>query len=424
MTNTIKLQIRKPNDSGNFWEVNIKSDLIRNGGNHAVYSDRRAKDPIHSAITVWFRDNLKRKCTRYRDFRLPTGDFTKVMHIGSCAIAIGRKGNRLTLNGQVESLSTISTALARVAYKAVFEKNAGKLLQTLFKTLSMPEDVKYCLENRVPFHFYDNFTKTSVRLKAQQINDNEIAIEVSDGIWGTMSLKELESYCAFYLHGKKRSKKWMFVSPDLLYERTVGSKPKVSDMKLMVEFLKQNRQQDIVEARARRLVREMVAQYPDRLSVEYDNEIPAEMIVNGKGWDWKLTNSSYKSDIQKVSTYVWQPKLTKSSLENQILAWEEEVKKSETLNAQNKLLFDTANLDPKEVFEPQKLPPKPNDKPTWKGPICIDNMSTGSSLGDQFVTRALALLNDTMTVKIVNTIQRYLITDEDTCRYGDMNEMP
>ena len=51
-------------------------------------------------------------------------------------------------------------------------------------------------------------------------------------------------------------------------------------------------------------------------------------------------------------------------------------------------------------------------------------MSGGSSLGDQFVTRALALLSDTMTIKIVNTIQRYLSTDEDTFRYGDDNEMP
>ena len=47
--------------------------------------------------------------------------------------------------------------------------------------------------------------------------------------------------------------------------------------------------------------------------------------------------------------------------------------------------------------------------PMWRGPICIDNMARGSSVGDQFVARALALLNDTVTVKIVNTIGRFLL---------------
>ena len=49
-------------------------------------------------------------------------------------------------------------------------------------------------------------------------------------------------------------------------------------------------------------------------------------------------------------------------------------------------------------------------------------MAKGSSLGDQFATRALALINDTHTIRIVNTIKRYLITDENTNR-KDFDEM-
>jgi len=36
-------------------------------------------------------------------------------------------------------------------------------------------------------------------------------------------------------------------------------------------------------------------------------------------------------------------------------------------------------------------------------------MAGGSSLGDQFAARALALLNDRHTITIVNTIKRYLL---------------
>ena len=52
----------------------------------------------------------------------------------------------------------------------------------------------------------------------------------------------------------------------------------------------------------------------------------------------------------------------------------------------------------------------------WKGPICIDNMQSGSSIGDQFVARALAFLNDTMTVSRVSTIKRYLTNEPDSIR--------
>ena len=56
-------------------------------------------------------------------------------------------------------------------------------------TLQLPENVKYCLENKVPYHWYELLEygedPIQVRLNCQQIGDNEIAIEVSDGVWGT-----------------------------------------------------------------------------------------------------------------------------------------------------------------------------------------------------------------------------------------------
>ena len=42
------------------------------------------------------------------------------------------------------------------------------------------------------------------------------------------------------------------------------------------------------------------------------------------------------------------------------------------------------------------------------GPICIDNMTKNSSVGDQFAARTMALFNDKLTVSLVNTIKRYL----------------
>ena len=48
--------------------------------------------------------------------------------------------------------------------------------------------------------------------------------------------------------------------------------------------------------------------------------------------------------------------------------------------------------------------------PYWAGPICIDNLSSGASVGDQFAARAFACMNDVMLVKLVSTVRRYIDT--------------
>ena len=155
----------------------------------------------------------------------------------------------------------------------------------------------------------------------------------------------------------------------------MGKTPSESELKVMIAFLMQNRTKDLVEARALELVADMLIQHKGRLFAEYEGETLVTLYVRGKDFDWKLTNNKYKSEIQMVSTFVWQP----NSLEHDAVG-------------------------------------------DWKGPICIDNMAGSSPLGDQFATRALALLNDSFTITIVNTISNYLIAKPNEYR-ADFNEM-
>ena len=148
---------------------------------------------------------------------------------------------------------------------------------------------------------------------------------------------------------------------------------------------------DLVEERALELVNDMLIQHSGRLKALYSDEGVLEtMYIKGKDYDWKLTNNKYKAGIQMVSTYVWQPKR-----ETVVIGIDEE------------------GVDIREV---QLI------EPDWKGPICIDNMSEGAPLGDQFAGRALALLNDSFTIKIVNTIKSYLTAEENEYRV-DENDM-
>lgn len=62
-----------------------------------------------------------------------------------------------------------------------------------------------------------------------------------------------------------------------------------------------------------------------------------------------------------------------------------------------------------------------NQQPHWRGPICIDNLATGSSLGDQYVSRIMSTMNDKMLITLVKTIKSYLSGEPDTVRNKDLS---
>lgn len=388
----IKIEIHKPQDGGKAYTTLVKSDLFhRTGTSHAnIYPDRSAKDPLHHSIKAWFKTMLKKpKENRWggvnlKRHSLKSEDFEGVIYIKDCPISLIRKGTKYRINGKSESIATISNVLSRVLFKSCFTDDNGELMRTLFSALSLSEDIKYILENRVPYHFFNDFEKEEVRLNVAQIGDKEFALEIGDGVWGNMSMKDLQSFCGYYIHNRQNSK-FKRMGLKRLYQTIVGSEPLESDIKTMKAFLIQNRTQDLVESRAKQLLTDMANKHPTRIKMVWDdNGEPQTMYVIGNEYDWKLENSQYKSDIQMVSTYVRQ--------------------------SQSRTDYEKENGSDDPIWY-------------WAGPICIDNMARGSSLGDQFATRALAVLNDNMTVARVNTIKGYLKTKPNKNERVDINEM-
>lgn len=388
----MKIQINKPDDSNEYYTTTVTCATFQFPAERTVVYNRQAKDPVHDGLTTFWRDILSTRgnTRRNRYYRGNTSfgeTFNHVVMINGCPVVISRQGIRYQLNGKAYSLATICAALARLTFKSCFESNPEILLSSLYSTLNLPENVKYCLENRAPFHFIEDYEKVDVRLNVMQIGDKTMAMEISDGLWGEITIQQLDTFCNFYLHGRSRGK-WKRLSPKTLYTRLIGKEPTDSDLKVMIAFLKQNRTQDLVEERALELVNDMLIQHSGRLKAIYSEEgILETMYIKGKEYDWKLTNNKYKAGIQMVSTFVWQPKR-----ETVVIGTDE-------------------NGD--DIREQQLI------EPAWKGPICIDNMSEGAPLGDQFAGRALALLNDSFTIKIVNTIKSYLTAEANEYRVDE-----
>lgn len=284
------------------------------------------------------------------------------------------------LMSQRMTKKNLMTALCRALYRSCFEEDSQVLTIYLFRMIMLPENVSYVLENRTPFWFFDVETreKVEVRLNTQMIDNDMAALEISDGVWGPISVKDLDVFVNYFHHGQTRARKWAYMSPKKLWKELMGENPSSSQEKLMVEFLCQNRTQDIVENRAKELMQSLTVRYPDRIRLldvknEYGNFVA--MLVRGKKADWIIVDSNYKTQIQKVKTFVY--------IHRDFIPENDTGRES-----------SNSGLD----FFGGKL----------KGPICIDNVHTNSSLGDQYAARGLALLNDNVTIKLVNTIGRYL----------------
>jgi len=271
----------------------------------------------------------------------------------------------------------LMTALSRALYRSCFEEDAQVLTIYLFRMIMLPENVSYVLENRTPFWFFDVETreKVEVRLNTKMIDNDVAVLEISDGVWGPISVKDLDVFVNYFYHGQTRARKWAYMSPKKLWTELMGEPPTSSQEQLMVEFLCQNRTQDIVEERAKELMHSLTVRYPDRIRLVEINENYVAMLVRGKKADWVIVDSNYKTQIQKVKTFVYIHK---------DFVPEDDTGRNNSTHGMN--------------FMGGKL----------RGPICIDNIHTNSSLGDQYAARGLALLNDNITIKLVNTIGRYL----------------
>jgi hypothetical protein len=270
--------------------------------------------------------------------------------------------------------------LSRLTYASVNDKDRSSIRDKYATYISTPNDVIYALENRTPYHWYEAGRRIDVRLNTKQINDSEIALEVSDGIWGAISIKKLNSFLSFYLHNRKQTK-WKFMSPTTLYTELIGKEPSESEVELMVAFLSQNRTSVIVEKRARELLSSMAKQYPNRMYMTKIEDL-IHIRVKGKEYDWLLIERKgfAESSTQKVSVFV----LGADYIASQAETTQEEI--------------DTSGISTITNYV----------ESTWRGPICIDNMAQGSSLGDQFASRIFAVMNDSMTVARVSTLSHYL----------------
>jgi len=371
-------------------ETPVSSSSFIRDRNIDVYAQRQrgnvSKEPTIESIY----NNLKTTLQLTKLVKANANN-TVMMRVGKCKylICLRKIGNRYNVNGDFANLDVIMKAIARTIMRSAYLDGDGEEAQEalddyLLRCIEVPENVSYAMENRVPYKFFERtdegVQERNTRLSLMRIAPDNYALEISSGVWGEINVKNLNTFVNSYLYNK-RTGKWYMVSPAELWTRTVGDKPTPAQVKIMKEFLKQNRRSDLAEQRAMQLFNDMVNKYDVITKGVYNRngQDVLAMFVRGKYADWMITDNQSKRGIQDVSTYV----LTSKTIgDNDIM-----------VNLDNVI-----NNTDKQAY--------------WAGPICIDNLSSGASVGDQFAARAFACMNDTMLVKLVSTVRRYIQNHE------------
>ncbi len=285
---------------------------------------------------------------------------------GESIIVYGRKGSGHHIDGVRVSKKDLAVVLSKIIIRGAFVRDVLVMDDYIEKVVHYPPNVLHAIENRSNYNFYHVGEKHEVLINTKVISETECALEISEGVWGAITLKDLNVFINTFRFGQSKSKTWYRADPSKLWQLLMGNMPSPTEQKLCIAWLMQNRKQNMVEDRATKLLHDMDAEYPNIRLVQFKNPMNKALFVRGKVADWVVVDEKkgMKLGHQNVNTY----------------------------------LINGKDSDNSKTWKGHSL----------TGPICIDNIHRNSSIGDQLTARALALMNDETSAKSIYTIVDYV----------------
>ena len=290
-------------------------------------------------------------------------------------ISVKNARGSVVLNGQTMTRTIAARHLAALCFQTKDTYTREKVRDKFFKITSIPPDVNYAIINRAPYSFYEKGKYIKCRLNVKQISSKEVALEISEGIWGTLTIKQFLGYLSHYLHGTNRGS-WAFTSPERLYERVMGREGRESDIKVMKSFLIQNRTRDLVNERAEVLLKETLEKHSGKIKhYSVKNKATNILFVQGIEHDWVIRWSPLDSD-----------------------------REGRQLVRTQYLETSTMNIAACPLTKVKSYSIVRGEDDNWIG-VCVDNLQTNSPQVDQAISRVLVCLNDKATKQMVSTMR-------------------
>ena len=349
--------------------------------------ENKAEDPVFENLNKMFDKTIFKQ---YGD-AIEGNVFCLISwkYIDGMTMVMITKNRGYTINGRKMTKANILGILSRVVYRSCFIRSAEVMDRYLEDLLEITPNVRYALENKTPYKYFDSTdenpyrrTGIEVRFNTKRISKTHCALELSENIWASISNNDLDKFLNHFRLGKNRGKKWPNISPSTLWEELFGKPATESEYAMMKAWLKQNRTDKQIESRSMGLIDE-VCNENDNFYTFKTEEGKIGMIISGDTTDWVLfENSASKGSPQRVNIYAY------------------------------KSLKDISDEQAMEVG--MSLSDKRFLHGWLSGPICVNNSVGKVSLGDQFVSRAYTLMNDKLAVKMVGTLRAHVNSEDET----------
>ena len=435
MVNTMKIKfmIQQPNDSQKFHSVSWlfstlkkssfpwlysgysrpKSRALNIFGEHEIKTDRLTMtttgktkiDPVVELLTLKIKKKLfpSRQDTSVFMNTL-TRKFPKQKI--PCTIFYGRThSGSFILNGKKMSKEDLLNTISKIIIRSTICDDPVTLDNYIDKIILYPSNVLYALENRTPYKFYLHGVKQDVRINTKLVSAKEIALEISDGIWGIMSIKEMNTFVNTFKHGSERSKKWFNISPRRLWFTLLGINPSETQHSLMIAWLVQNRTKDMVDKRAEVLL-ESLNNVPNLTYIPncIHRVNLTRMVISPSA----INNANEQTEITLSPSNFRKAVLVRGQLMDWLI-----IAKHNATKHQGFQLVDSHCLFREELHTGADvgiLAFNHNDTiiNLRANNICIDNVQNNSSVGDQLSTRAYIAMNDKVVAdnNLIHTIVR------------------
>lgn len=376
------------NNRGEFvW--NISETGLRSGNVGYNYLEEILAERLQTSL---LKTHSKR--SPYYNQELDDGFFAKIgfkYKDGRCNLIL-MKDPRYSINATSVKKNDFFKIIAKVLLYSEHTRSAKKMNDYVDNLLNYPPNVLYALENRTPYHFYSEGHKVECKINTRRISKKKLALEISSNVWAEISVKDLNTFIDCFRFNKAKSKKWSLISPPKLWKQLFGEEPTSAQRQLMVEWLKQNRTENLVQERAKQLVIDLCKQNDRLYPIKLPDRHTYGLYVRGELSDWmvlKQAEYDHVNDTEDGNIFTSTKGQHQSVTVHRMLT-EQEIDEH-AHDFEEKYPFDEYPMD------------------YMTASICIDTVVQGSSVGDQLASRALILLNDNTGIEyMVYTLKEHI----------------
>jgi len=286
---------------------------------------------------------------------------------GDSSLMIRKDGSTFFMNGIKQHQKDVAIALGKIIAFGAQNRCKEAMDAYIERNCTYPSNVLYAVENRAPYKFFVDSQEYKVRINTELIGRDEVAFEISENIWGSLSVKEANTFINAYKNESKVSRKWADISPSNLWYNMFETHVTDAQEQLMRSWLLQNRTSVIVEERAFELLQDMDRNYDEFTLVDM-RKAP----FSNLGIDDRSRKHHFAMHVTgEISDWIVYPNDSTGSQRCKV-----------------------------------RLIQIPEEGDIRAGsPFCIDDINSKNVMGDQVATRAMLLKNDRTAAKMVSTLR-------------------